>query len=175
MSQTIVISIAAAALGAFTLIRARRASFTALGALLVAISVGVLVWSRVSMTCPPTEPLETRIRDTSDKVDLFCEQALTRTALFAKAQEDVKFTTQVPWSMEQSGWQALSGVLMDAQELCFPDSDRACFVEMWSKWKYPDVKPELDRVIHAFETQTSPCPPKPRTQPPSGASPGRAP
>jgi hypothetical protein len=149
MNPIVVVSTSVVAVGLVSALTGhRRKAVVALGTLLVCSGVGALIWSR-----PSTKKLD----DQQRAIKLLCEGVRSDLVSFRGDQENEVFRAQHPWSEQAPAWIGLASMVSHIEPLCFPDSGWPCIPErarVRPLQSYGDIKPHLDRVIHALETHT---------------------
>jgi hypothetical protein len=126
----------------------RRKVVAGAGAVFVCAGVAALIWSR---------PSTKRLQKQNDAIGFVCEGIRAQLVEFRGQQENEALRAQHPWAQEALVWRELSRMLTSVEPICFPDSGWPCIPERaagLSPKTYDDVKPHLDRVIHALEAHT---------------------
>lgn len=148
MSDIVVLSIAASAIGLFTIVRSHRRVLSAAGILLVCAGIAALVLSR---------PSRSRGEDALRNVAAICHDVGRDLERFRLHQENEAFRSEYPWSEQAYVWLGLEEVARSVEPLCLPNSDVPCLTDPTSvPGSYEEVRPELDRFLHALDTH-SPC------------------
>jgi hypothetical protein len=145
MTRIVIISGAVACVGLFAAARGRNKTIVVVGAALVCLAIAALIWTR-----PSTE----REEQLDVAITNVCREVRSHLKSFRSTQEQAGAP---PWSEQARVWNGLVQMVSSVEPVCFADSGWPCipsYQQDQPAKSYHDVKPHLDRVIHALETHT---------------------
>jgi hypothetical protein len=145
MPRIEIITSAVACVGLFAAARGRSQTIVVVGATLVCIAIAALIWTR-----PSTERLEHQ----EAAITNVCREVRSHLRSFRSTQEQAGAP---PWSEQARIWNGLVQMVSSVEPVCFPDSGWPCipaYQQDMAPKTYEEVKPHLDRVIHALEAHT---------------------
>lgn len=145
MSSIAIISCVVACLGLVAATRRRNNFIVAMGATLVCIAVAALIWSGRSGSDSGQQ---------APAIASVCREVRSHLTSFRSRQERVDAPS---WPEQARVWNGLAQMVSSVEPVCFPDSGWPCipsYQQDLPPASYQEVKPHLDRVIHALETHT---------------------
>jgi hypothetical protein len=145
MPPIVIITCAVACVGLLAALRGRNKAIVVVGAALVCLAIAALIWTR-----PSTE----RAEQQDAAITNVCREVRSHLRSFRSTQERAGAP---PWSEQARVWNGLVQMVSSVEPVCFADSGWPCIPsyqqDMPAK-SYAEVKPHLDRVIHALEAHT---------------------
>jgi hypothetical protein len=145
MSHSDIASTVGALVGLVIAAGARRRTARIVGGMIVCAAIAAILVTQPSSSRHSKQP----------RVEDVCHNVRRHLELFRHHQEDEAFRAQFPWSEQAQVWLGVAELARTVEPLCVTSPDSACLPDLDAAPKtYQDIKPDLDRIIHAFETRT---------------------